>query len=90
VVYVEAVREVLRKFAAVARKGGTILEAIAAVRELDHRLHIYPQFGDPISDLTHEPGQVCLGTIPPLVARYAIYEERRLVIVTVMHVLSES
>jgi hypothetical protein len=87
VVYSEAVREVLREFAAAARNAGTIQEAVAAVRELDRRLHIYPHFGDPLTDLAQEPGQVYLGTVPPLVARYAVYEERRLVIVTILRLL---
>jgi hypothetical protein len=90
VVYSEGVREAVRGFAAAAKAVGTIQELVAAVRELDRRLHIYPQFGDPIIDLAQEPGQVCLGTVPPVVARYAIFEQRRLVIVTVLRLLSQS
>jgi hypothetical protein len=33
------------------------------------------------TDLTLEAGQVWRGTVSPLVMRYAVYEERRLVIV---------
>jgi hypothetical protein len=83
------VREVIRQFTAAAGKAGTLQKAVAAVTELDRRLHIYPQFGDPIMDLTVEAGQVYLGTVPPLVVRYGIYEERRLVLVTVVRLLSE-
>jgi hypothetical protein len=90
VVYSEGVREAVRRFAGVAKAAGTFQELVAAVRELDRRLHIYPQFGDPIIDLAQEPGQVWLGTVPPLVARYAIYEQRRLVIVTVLRLLPQS
>jgi hypothetical protein len=79
----------LRQFTAAARKAGNLQEAVAAVTELDRRLHIYPQFGDPIMDPTLEAGQVYLGTVPPLVVRYGIYEERRLVLVTVMRLPSE-
>jgi hypothetical protein len=44
---------------------------------------VYPQFGEPLADLTQEPGQVWIGTVAPLVVRYAIYDELRLVIVAV-------
>src|SRR3954463_15919691 len=73
-----------------ARDAGTNQEAVATVKDLDRRLHVYPQFGEPIIDLTQEPGQVHVGTVPPLMVRYAIYEERRLVIVTVLRILPES
>ena len=88
VVYSGAVREVLRAWAAAAKEAGTIQETVAAVKELDRRLHIYPQFGDPIINLAQENGQVYIGTVPPLVARYAVYDHRRLVIVTVLRLLS--
>ena len=32
-------------------------------------------------DLALEPGRIYVGTVPPLAVRYAIYEERRLVII---------
>jgi hypothetical protein len=54
---------------------------LTAAKEIEARLRIYPQFGDPIIDLTHELGQIWIGTIGPLVVRYAIYEDRRLVMV---------
>ncbi len=55
---------------------------IAAVKELDRLLRIYPQFGEPEVDLIQETGQVYNGTVPPLVVRYAVLEERRLVFVS--------
>ena len=56
----------------------------AALREFHHRLCVYPQFGDPLIDLTVEPGQMRIGTVPPLVMRYGLYEERRLVLVVAL------
>jgi hypothetical protein len=56
---------------------------LEAIKEIDHRLHVFPQFGDPLMDLTHECGQVWIGTVKDLVVRYAIYEEIRLVVVAV-------
>ena len=66
-----------------ARAAGGGAEVLAALKELDRRLRIYPQFGEPLVDLTHESGQIWMGTVPPLVVRYSLYEERRLVIVVV-------
>jgi hypothetical protein len=54
---------------------------IAAARTIDYRLRVYPQFGDPLRDLTTEPGHYRIGVVPPLVVRYVVYEERRLVCV---------
>jgi hypothetical protein len=84
------VRAALREFAATARAAGHSREAAAALKELDHRLHVYPQVGEPIMDLTQESGQVCIATMPPLMVRYAIYEERRLVVVTLLRILPEA
>ncbi len=52
----------------------------AALREFHRRLELFPQFGDPIMDLSVEEGQIRLGIIRPLCMRYGVYEERRLVI----------
>jgi hypothetical protein len=79
--YSEAAREALRQLAARAWARGQGPSFAAAVKELDRLLHLYPQFGEPLTDLTLEAGQVWRGTVSPLVVRYAIYEERRLVVV---------
>jgi hypothetical protein len=73
----------MRQLAARAVASGHAPEVVAAIQEIDRRLHIFPQFGEPKVDLTYQPGQIWIGTVPPLVVRYAIYEERRLVMVTV-------
>ena|SRR6185437_4517355 len=83
VAYSELVRNELEKLIARAEERGLGSQVRAAVRKLDHLLHIYPQFGEPLLDLSFVPGQLRIGTVPPLVARYAIYEEQRLVIVTI-------
>lgn len=83
VVYSERVRESLRQLIASARRSGHGEEALQAIKELDNRLRVYPQFGEPLVQLTREPGQILISAVGPLVARYALYEERRLVIVAV-------
>jgi hypothetical protein len=37
--------------------------------------------GEPLFDLKLEAGQVYYGTVPPLVVRYAVFEDLRLVFV---------
>lgn len=85
--YSAAVRERLKALAAVARERGDGEEFLAALREFDRRLRVYPQFGDPLIDLVEEAGQVRLGAVPPLAMRYGVIEERRLVLVAALPVL---
>jgi hypothetical protein len=79
--YSGAAREALRELAARAWASGHGPANARAVKEFDRLLHLYPQFGEPLADLTVEAGQVWRATVSPLVMRYAIYEERRLVVV---------
>ena len=60
---------------------------LAALREFHRRLRIYPQFGDPLIDLSQEEGQIRLGMVPPLAMRYGVLEERRLVFLAARPVL---
>jgi len=85
--YSEAVQQRLKDLAAVARERGDGKEFLAALREFDRRLRLYPQFGDPLVDLLTEAGQVRLGAVPPLTMRYGVAEEQRLVMVAAMPVL---
>jgi hypothetical protein len=85
--YSAAVRERLQDLATVARARGDGEQFLAALREFDRRLRVYPQFGDPLIDLTAEAGQVRLGAVPPLAMRYGVVEERRLVMVAAPPVL---
>ncbi len=85
--YSVRVRERLVELAAEARTRGDGAEFVAALREFDHRLRVYPQFGDPLIDLLTNVGQVRLGTVPPLAMRYGVLEDRREVWVTALPVL---
>ena len=77
----------VRELAAVAAARGDGEAFLDALREFDRRLHIYPQFGDPLIDLQEPPGQIRLGIVPPLAMRYAVYEDRRQVFVAALPVL---
>jgi hypothetical protein len=80
VVYSERVREELRRLVVTAATPDRARDLLAAFQTIDRRLAIYPQFGEPLLDL-QEPGRIWIGTVGPLVMRYAVYEERRLVLV---------
>jgi hypothetical protein len=79
--YSEAVRAELRRLGAVAGQHGLGAAYVAALREANSRLRIYPQFGEPLYDLKLRPAQLWIGSIFPLVLRYTLDEERRLVMV---------
>lgn len=85
--YTDAVQDRLRELAVAARARGDGEAFLAALREFDRRLRVYPQFGDPLTDLRRHTGQVRLGTVPPLAMRYGVYEELRQVIVAALPVL---
>jgi hypothetical protein len=87
VVYSERVRQRLKALAGEAAQRGDGEQFAAALKEFHRRLCIYPQFGDPLLDLTAEPGQIYNGIIRPLAMRYGIYEDRRLVVVAALPVL---
>jgi hypothetical protein len=86
-VYSERVRQRLLALADLARERGDGAPFVAALKEFHRRLCLYPQFGEPLTDLTREPGQVWIGTVRPLAMRYAIFDERRLVMVAAIPVL---
>lgn len=81
------VRQWLSELADVARARGDGAEFVAALREFDRRLQIYPQFGDPLVDLSQEEGQIRLGIVPPLAMRYGVLEDHRLVFLAARPVL---
>ncbi len=85
--YSGRVRQRILELAAAARARGDGEAYLAALREFDRRLRVYPQFGDPLTDLLAEAGQVRLGTVPPLAMRYGVLEERRVVFVAAPPVL---
>jgi len=82
--YSERVRQELLSLADRAREGGYGPQFFAALRKIDRCLRIYPQFGDPLMDLTQSSGQIRVGVVPPLVMRYTVYEDLRLVIVAAL------
>jgi len=47
---------------------------LAAVRDIDHRLRIYPQFGQPLYDLSVPRARLWVGTVPPLIVHYVLVE----------------
>ena len=53
----------------------------AAVREIDARLRVYPQFGQPLRDLATAGETLWIGTVGPLVVKYVIDDPGRLVFV---------
>lgn len=59
--YTGRAQERLVELAAVAKARGDGEEYLAALREFDRRLRVYPQFGDPLADLLAGAGQVRLG-----------------------------
>lgn len=79
--YSQRVRDDLRLLIERAQAAGRGKEHLDAAKEIAARLRIYPQFGDPLLDLTHETGKIWIATVWPLVVRYAIYEDLRLVMV---------
>jgi hypothetical protein len=81
--YSERVRNELEKLIVRAIERGLGPQVLTAAREMDRLLHSDPLFGDPLTDLSLAPGQLRMGTIPPLVVKYAIYPDKRLVIVTI-------
>jgi hypothetical protein len=83
----DRVRRLLRTLAHTTRQRGDGEDFLAALKEFDRRLHLYPQFGEPLVDLKKEEGQVWIGIVRPLAMRYGVLEESRLVIVAALPVL---
>ena len=49
-------------------------QLLAAIQELDRRLRIYPQFGQPLQDLAAERAQVWVAIVLPLIVHYVLVE----------------
>jgi hypothetical protein len=81
VAYSERIRTELRGLIARAASRGLGRQVVAAVQALDERLHIYPQFGEPLRDMELKPAQLWIGCVALLVVRYWLNEELRTVIV---------
>ncbi len=87
VVYSERVRQRLLALADMARERGDGEAFLAALKEFHRRLCVYPQFGEPLIDLTQEAGQVWIGIVRPLAMRYGVFEQPRVVMVAALPVL---
>src|SRR5436189_5951895 len=87
VAYSERVRQRLLALADIARERGDGEAFLAALKEFHRRLCLYPQFGEPLIDLTQELGQVWLGIVRPLAIRFGVFDEKRLVMVAEIPVL---
>jgi hypothetical protein len=85
--YSEAVKQRLREMSDMAFARGDGPAFTVALKEFDRLLRLYPQFGDPLIDLTGESGVIYNSIIRPLSMRYGVYEERRLILVVAMPVL---
>ena len=79
--YSGSVRQRLVSLSEQAIEHGLGVTYLASLEEVDRRLRIYPQFGEPLADLKLIPAQLWIGTVWPLVLRYSLDDERRLVMV---------
>ena len=87
VTYSDRVLDTLARLGREAKSRGDGAQFVDALREFHRRLHIYPQFGDPLTDLRASVGQTRLGIVPPLVMRYGVLEEVRTVVIVGVPVL---
>ena len=81
IIYSEYVRQELRKLGARATERGLRQQVLDSLKQIESRLSIYPQFGEPLRDLHTEGETLWVGTIPPLVVQYVIDEARRMVFI---------
>jgi len=79
--YSQRVRDEFVALVTRLRPLGTHSQVLAAAREIDRRLRIYPQFGQPLRDLSAQSTQLWVGVVSPLVVQYVLDEARRLVMV---------
>ena len=77
----EDVRRDLLSFAGKAQERGLRDQYLASLKEIDSRLRIYPQFGEPLKDLQLKPSRLWIGSLWPIVVRYTVDDERRMVFV---------
>ena len=81
VIYSGRVLDEAKKLLAKATAAGFGRQALDALKQIHTRLCIYPQFGEPLRDLSVVGETLWAGTVPPLVVQYIIDEERRTVFV---------
>lgn len=79
--YSQRVRDELVRLVTRTRGLGLAPTVLAAAREIDRRLRIYPQFGQPLRMLSVGSAQLWVGVVPPLVVHYVLDEDRHRVMV---------
>ena len=77
VIYSGRVRDSFEDLANRARARDVGREALAALVEIEYRLAVYPQFGEPFRDLSIGSGVEWVGFVGPLTVRYVLLEDRR-------------
>jgi hypothetical protein len=83
VVYSERVRIELRALVDRAIDAGQGRDVLGAIKELDARLRIYPQFGERRRDLSMTGQSQWAATFPPLFVEYVVDEPNRAVYVVI-------
>ncbi len=58
----------------IARNPTHAARILAAFREIDHRLRVYPQFGQPLRGLSAPGATLWIGVVEPLVVQYVLVE----------------
>ena len=85
------VTDEFRRLLAQASERGMKTKLQSALAEINRRLAIYPQFGQPISDLNKKPLQIWIGVVAPLVVRYVLDDDnKRIFVGTPMQLLPKS
>lgn len=87
VAYSVQARSRLQELASQANERGDRDSFLDAIQEFDRRLHVFPQFGEPLVGLISQRGRIYVGVVSPLVMRYGVLEDERLVIVAAPPVL---
>lgn len=81
VIYSEQVRTELKALSSKAVSCGLGHLVLDALKKIDARLAIYPQFGEPLCDLKTVGETLWIGAIWPLVVRYVIDDNLRKVLI---------
>ncbi len=76
-VYSSRVRELFIQLLVEADARGIGAEVRAAAIDMEHRLRVYPQFGEPYRDDAASPAVMWVGFVGPLMVRYALLEDLR-------------
>jgi hypothetical protein len=83
VIYSELCREETRQLLTRARSKGRFAEVAQAVRDIDVRLRWIPlDFGEPLQHFVNLGIKEHIGVLAPLVIKYGVDEERRIVYVS--------